>query len=131
MASALAAMFLAAMPAAAQQRNWRAASSAGSQRAFIDTASIARDGDKVRFMREIRMDEPRQFDSGQRYDRIGSLIEADCRARTLQSLEIYASLGEEVIVRGEGDREVDTVQAGSTADTDLRAACFDEWPRRP
>ncbi|HYD14691.1 MAG TPA: surface-adhesin E family protein [Allosphingosinicella sp.] len=126
-AACLAALLATALPASAQE-SWRPASRAGQQRAFIDTSSLRRTGDKVRFRREIRMGETRSFSDGTRYDRIGSFMEMDCRARTLQTLEAYAMLGAAVVVRQDGDGQIEPVRAGSTADADLRAACFNEWP---
>lgn len=117
-----------ALPAAAQQANWRRGSSAGGQSVLIDTTSIQRDGDKVRFMRELRLRETRQLEGGASYDRIGALMEADCRGRTLRALEIAAKMGETTVFSGEGDGEADPARPGSTADIDLRAVCFNEWP---
>ncbi len=115
-------------PASAQPQTWRQGSSSGGQAAFIDTASIERAGDKVRFWREVRTAQPALFESGERYDRIGSLLEVDCRARTLRNLRIYAKLGDTLIFESGEASELEAVEAGTTADTDLRAACFNEWP---
>lgn len=116
-------------PAAAQQApNWRAASSGNAQAAFIDTNSIVRSGDKVRIVREVRSREPMAFDDGTRFDSLGSLIEFDCRANTLRTIEVWVRLGSRELVRGPGDNQIDAVRPGTTAATDLRAACFDEWP---
>lgn len=124
----LAAAMLISFPATAQQQTWREASSSGDRTAFIDTASIQREGDKVRFWREVRSSAPMRFDSGESYDRLGAHMEVDCRARTLVNLEVYAKLGDQVIASGAGGGGVEAVAEGSTADTDLRAACFNEWP---
>lgn len=124
----LAAAMLAPLPAAAQQQTWRQASSSGDRTAYIDTASIQRDGDKVRFWREVRSPAPVRFDSGESFDRLGARMEVDCRARTLVNLEVYAKLGDQLVVSGAGDGTVEPIETGSTADTDLRAACFNEWP---
>lgn len=115
-------------PAFAQQPSWRAASRAGDQQAFIDTTSIRRTGDRVRFLREIRMSGIRQFQGGERYDRIGAVIEVDCQARTLVTISLYAKLGDATIASGDGDDEIEPVRPGTNADTDLRAACFNQWP---
>ena len=118
-----------ALPASAHQENWRPASSNGTAQAYIDTSSMRRDGDRVRFVREVRMGSVQQFEDGRRYDVLGALMEVDCRARTLRNLEGYARLGSETVATEFSDGNVDPVQPGSTADTDLRAACFNEWPR--
>lgn len=128
-AAVAAALVTLGFPASAQQQGWRPASSNGEQRAYIDTASIRRDGDLVRFTREIRMGRIHQFGSGARYDILGALMEVDCRARTLRSLEGYLKLGDAVVLREEGDGGMEPVRPGTTADTDLRAVCFDDWPR--
>lgn len=124
----LAALFALAIPASAQQQSWRPASRAGERQAFIDTSSIRRDGDRVRFVREIRGGEISQLQSGERFNVIGAVMEVDCRARTLRNLELYIRLDEAMVGRAEANGNVEPVQPGSTADTDLRAACFNEWP---
>lgn len=121
------AAILASLPATAQQQSWRQSSTSGEQTAYIDTATIRRDGDKVRFWREVRSAAPMTFETGERFDRLGAHMEVDCRARTLVNLEVYAKLGEEEIGRGPGDGAVEPIADGSTADTDLRAACFNQW----
>ncbi len=116
------------LPAAAQQASWRASSSSGDQSAFIDTASITRDGDRVRFLREVR-GTTRSFPDGRRYDRLGSRMEIDCRAGTARNLELYANLGETTVAREAVGDDAQTIQSGSTLDADRRAVCANEWPR--
>jgi hypothetical protein len=118
-----------AFPASAHQESWRPASSNGTAQAYIDASSMRRDGDRVRFVREVRMGSVQQFEDGRRYDVLGALMEVDCRARTLRNLEGYARLGNATVATEFSDGNAEPVQPGSTADTDFRAACFNEWPR--
>ncbi len=82
----------------------------------------------MRFWREVRSASPRTFQGGERYDRLGARVEVDCRARTMSSLEVYAKLGDRVIGGGAASGRVDPIEAGSTADSDMRAVCFNDWP---
>lgn len=118
---------MAATPAVAE--NWRASSSNGEAAAFIDTDSVRRDREKVTFWREVRWTQPRIVEGGVRFDRVATHYEADCRAMTLQSLRMRASFGAEVVLDHTERAEIEHTAPGSTAHTDLRAACFDEWPR--
>jgi len=127
-ASVLSILLLASIPpVAAQQRTWRSSSHQGGDRTFIDTSSIRRDGAKVRFLRELRFAEPQGVGSG--FDRLLSLIEVDCEARTIQTLERTVKLGEEVVASGSDYEDPQPVRRRTTADVDLRAVCFDDWPR--
>ena len=115
-----------AAPAAAQKA-WRHASSAGGQRAFIDTASIVRSGDKVEYWRELRASQPTVLSDGTRYDVIGTRIEIDCRAMTLRALENYASYEGSEIARFEREEAIEPIAAGTTAAVEARAVCDGEW----
>ena len=126
----LAALVIAsALPASAQSQTWRVASGSGDRTGYIDTASIRREGDKVRFWREVRFATPRTFESGERYDRLGAHMEFDCRARTRATLELYAKFGDGMVGSGSTTGPVEPITEGSTAHSELRAVCFNEWPR--
>lgn len=136
--SFIAALALPALPAGAQQPQegalpqggtWRQASGSGGQSGYIDTASMQRTGDRIRFWREIRTREPQNFRDGQSFDRLGASIEVDCRARTFRTIELYAKLGEQLVGRTDAeDREAREVPAGTTTEAEFRAVCFNEWP---
>ena len=117
---------LAAAPA--QAENWRASSSTAEAAAFIDTDSIRRDGDRVSFRREVRFNAARVLQGEHRFDRLRTLYEADCKAMTLQSVDISARLGAQVLFSAAERGDVETAKPGSTAEIDLRAACHDQWP---
>ena len=123
---ALLAAALAASPAAAE--NWRASSKTSEAAAFIDTDSIRRDGERVSFRREVRFAKPRVLQNEQRFDRLRTLYEADCKAMTLQSVDISARLGEQLLFSAAERGDVETAKPGSTAETDLKAACHNQWP---
>jgi hypothetical protein len=128
-ASALAlgiAVLAAAAPA--QAETWRSSSSGMGAVAYIDTDSIRRDGDRVSFWREVRWPEARTLDSGGRFDRIAARYEGDCRAMTLRPIEIRAKLAGEIVFSGDSTAEVETPPPGTNGHTDLRAACFGDWP---
>ncbi|HYG29296.1 MAG TPA: surface-adhesin E family protein [Allosphingosinicella sp.] len=116
----------AAVPA--QAENWRASSSDGNASAFIDADSIRRDGDQVSFRRELRWPEVRMLGNRLRYNRLLAHYEGDCRAMTLRSISIAAKLDDEVVLSGEGSGEIEQARPGSTAEVDMRSACFGEWP---
>ena len=120
-----------APPGAAAAENWRASSSDSQATAYIDVDSIRRDGDRVSFWRELRWPEARTLRDGTRYNRLGSLYEADCTAMTLRSITIRANLDERVILAGEGSLETEQARPGTTAAVDLRSVCFGEWPTTP
>lgn len=125
MAAATAA--LAPLSAAAAE-NWRASSTDAVATAYIDIDSIRRDGARVSFWRELRWPQVRTLGTGLRYNRLGSLYEADCEAMTLRSITVRANLDENVVLSGEGSRETEQARPGTTAETDLRSVCFGEWP---
>lgn len=129
--SLLIVLLAAPLPAMAQDSTWRPSSSSGGRFAMIDTASIVRDGARVRAVREVRTLEPQTFETGARYDRLGALMEFDCAARTARTIRVYARLGDEVIGEDDVEDAVAPVVPGSTADADLRAVCFNEWPTDP
>ena len=114
--------------AAAPAESWRAGSSGLGATAYIDTDSIRREGDLVHFRREVRWPEVRSFGDGTRYDRLLSHYQGDCRAMTLRSLAIRVKLGDSVVLSVDEADEIETASPGSTAEVDLRAACFGEWP---
>jgi len=120
------AILAAAGPAGAE--TWRSASSGLGATAYIDTDSIRRDGDRISFWRELRWREVRALDSGRRFDRLAALYEGDCRAMTLRPIEIRARLGETVVLSGRSGGEVENPPPGTNGHTDLRAACFGDWP---
>jgi hypothetical protein len=119
-----------AAAAPAQAENWRASSSDGTVAAFIDTDTIRRDGDRVSFRRELRWPEVRMLGSRLRYNRLLALYEGDCRAMTLRSISVSAKLDDVVVLSGEGSGEIEQARRGTTAEVDLRSACFGEWPER-
>lgn len=127
---ALAALTAAATPAAAQHPDWRNMRSPGED-AWIDAASIVRDGDRVRYWRESRNAVPTQGGPGGPYDRSGARMEVNCRARTIHTLEMYTKLGARTNcsspATGEGLRPAPI--RGSSAEADLRAVCLNQWPR--
>lgn len=124
------AMAVALPPGGAEAANWRASSGDSQARAYIDTDSIRREGERVSFWRELRWPEVRTLGDGTRYNRLGSLYEADCAAMTLRSITVRANLDENVVLSGEGSRELEQARPGTTAETDLRSVCFGEWPER-
>ena len=112
----------------AQSENWRVSSSGNGAVAYIDTDSIQPKGDRVRFWRELRWPEPQLMPSGTSYDRLAGLFEADCRARTLRSLRNRLRLGTRVVFDAKDRNDApDVMKPGSNGETDLRAACFNEW----
>lgn len=123
---AVAVAALAAAPAAAE--SWRLSSGDGEARAYIDTDSLRREGDRVTFWREVRWPEVRSLDSGLRFDRIAALYEGDCRAMTLRSLRISARLQAAEVYAAEDEGETEPALPGSNAEGDLRSACFGDWP---
>ena len=112
----------------AQAENWRASSKTDAAAAFIDTSAIRRDGDRVTFRREVRFAEPRVLQGDVRFDRLRTLYEGDCKAMTLQSLDISARLGETILLSSAERGELETAKPGTTAETDLKAACHGQWP---
>ena len=119
---------LAAAPAAAE--NWRASSKTGDAAAYIDTDSIRRTGDRVTFVRELRFEAPRPLGENLKFDRLQALYDGDCKAMTLQSIELRAKLADTIVLSAAERGKVDSAKPGSTAETDLKAACFDQWPAR-
>jgi hypothetical protein len=111
-----------------QAETWRASSANDGARGYIDTDSIVREGERVRFWREVRWPKPRTLDDGIVFDRLAALYEADCGGNTLRTLRIRAGLGERTWSEGQADGTTETVQPGSTGYIDLRSACFGEWP---
>lgn len=120
--------FALAGTAAAQPQNWRASSASDEAQGYIDTDSIDREGDRVRFWREIRFGQVQSTDSGERFDRIAAHYEGDCRLKTLRSMTLRVRLGGRLVFEGEDTGETEAVSPGSAGDADLRAACFNEWP---
>jgi hypothetical protein len=118
---------LAASPALAE--NWRASSNAQGIVAYIDLDSTKRKGDRVTFWRELRFPEVRSLSFNVRYDRMAALYEADCKAMSFRSMKLRVSLGGEVVFKHEGKDEPEVAQPGSTAETDLRSVCLNDWPK--
>ena len=126
--AAFAGLALPLAPLAAQDDAWRQASRTGDQTAFVDMSSTVRDGDKVRFWREIRSAEPRTLEGGdERYDKLGSLIEADCQRMEFRTLELYIKLGDEEVARGTPEAKLEIAKPGSTVETDIKTACSSGW----
>lgn len=120
---------LAPGPALAQpEPTWRQASGGDGLTAYLNTSSISRTGDKAQVWRELRSVQPRPLGTDGQYDTIGSLIEFDCRGKTLRTLRVYVKLGGRTIVEGPEEGGVEPIAHGSTAETDFRAVCFNEWP---
>ena len=115
-------------PSLAQGENWRSSSAAMGGVAYIDTASIRRNGNEVHFWREVRWPEVQTLAGGERYDRIRALYHGSCTAMTLRSLHVIARLQDRIVISGPDRGAVENASAGSTAASDLRAACFQEWP---
>jgi len=118
---------VAASPASAE--TWRRSSDGQGIVAYIDVDSIKRKGERVTFWRELRFPEVRSLNFNVRYDKMAALYEADCKARTLRSLKIRVRLGEEVVFRSDSKDSPQAALPGSTAETDLRSACHDDWPK--
>lgn len=114
---------------AAQAESWRASSTAMGATAYIDTDSIRREGDQVRYWREIRWPGVRTLETGTRYDRLMNLNQANCATKKVRSLEVRLKLGDKVVVSDFTPGEVEAVKPGTTLETDLRAVCSGEWPK--
>ena len=112
----------------ALSETWRKSSSADDVAGYVDTDSIRRKGDETRFWRELRWPEPRSLKSGLVYDRMAALYVADCRAMTFRSLRMRIKLGDRVLFAAKDDEAVQAVLPGTVAYSDLRSACFDNWP---
>lgn len=119
-------MFLAGASAFAE--TWRPSSKSGFGSAFIETDSIKREGAKVTFWREVRFAGPRTLKDGTQIDRIATYHEGNCSAMTLQSLRLRPALVTKVLGDFTADGRVEWAKPGSTAETDLRAVCLDQWP---
>lgn len=121
--------FLLAMASApASAENWRASGSSDGAIGYIDTDSVKRNGDRIRFWTEIRLPEPHSAPSGERFDRMGALVEIDCRARTYRNLKGRANLGDRLIYQGKVANDApDTVRPGTNIHAQMRAVCFDDW----
>ena len=128
MKSRLVTLSLAALATPAFAETWRASSASDEAAAFIDVDSIQRDGNRVTFWREVRWATVQNLSDGIRFDRIANLYEADCEAMRFRSIQVQARLEAEVILAGEEEGETEEAQPGSTAEVDLKAACFDTWP---
>ena len=66
----------------ALSENWRATGSSDGAVGYVDTDSVERKGDRIRFWTEIRLPEPKSTPTGHRFDRMAALVEIDCRATT-------------------------------------------------
>ena len=116
---------VASVPASSE--TWRESGSTGGAIGYIDTDSLKRDGDKIRFWTEIRLPEPKSAPTGERFDRMGALVEIDCRAMTYRNLRNRAGLGDRLIYEGKVKEAPDTVTPGTNIHAQLRAVCFDDW----
>jgi hypothetical protein len=121
-------LLLAMVGSPAQSETWREVSKVGDTSGYIDTESIKRDGDKVRFRLDMRLFLPEGTRSGHRYDRIASTVEIDCREKTYRILRIGAKLGDRSVFGGKSpDKSVNPIRPGTTVDDEMRAVCSDEW----
>jgi hypothetical protein len=119
---------LALASAPASSENWRKSGSTGGAIGYIDTDSLKRDGDKIRFWTEVRLPEPQSAPSGERFDRMAALVEIDCRAKTYRNLKSRANLGDRLIHQGKVPKGApDPVRPGTNIHVQLRAVCFDDW----
>jgi hypothetical protein len=131
-AEALAAALLLAAPADAQpapapQPNWRVSARDSDFSDVIDTASIRRDGDKVRFTYESRFASPRVND-GTTFDTLGVTEEMDCRARTTRLVELYFVLAGRELRRAQSNgADVMAVEPGTLLDAHYQAVCLNRW----
>lgn len=115
--------------APALSQTWRQVSKVGQVLGYIDTDSLKRDGDKVRFRMEVRFPITQGTPAGRRYDRIASLVEIDCRVKTYRLLRIGAKVGEISVFGGKSpDRSANPIRPGTAADDEMRAVCSDQWP---
>jgi hypothetical protein len=112
----------------ALSENWRLVSKVADIPGYIDTDSLKRDGDKIRFRLEMRFPETQGTPAGRRYDRIASTVEIDCRAKTYRILRIGAKVGEISVFGGKSpDKSVNPVRPGTAVDDEMRAVCSDDW----
>lgn len=120
-----AAAFLAA-PAAAQAEDWRVASADQQSVQYIDANTIERTGDRIRFTREIRFDEP-QFVQGFRFDRVIQLAEVSCAERLLYPLRTTAWLDDSQ-AHSEGPWEdAEAMEPGTNLGGTHDAVCSGRW----
>jgi hypothetical protein len=123
------ALLLAMVSSPASSENWRQLSGGGDAVGYIDTDAIKRNGDKVRFWREVRFPEPQTAPTGHRFDRMAALIEVSCRAKTFRYFRQRAKLGDRLIYDGKDPNDsAHAIRPGSTVDVELRAVCFNDWP---
>jgi hypothetical protein len=47
---------------------------------------------------------------------------------TLRAIRMRASLGATLLASGDTDEPAQNAAPGTTAETDLRSACFNDWP---
>jgi hypothetical protein len=121
-------LLLTAASAPALSENWRATGSTGGAVGYVDTDSVKRQGDEVRFWTEIRYSEPQSLPAGKLFDRMAALVEIDCRAKTYRSVRIRANLGGRLVHQGKipNDRP-DPVRPGTNIDAQMRAVCLGDW----
>lgn len=119
---------LAVASSPALSENWRATGSTDGAVGYIDTDSVKRKGDTIRFWTEIRLPEPKSVPTGERFDRMGALVEIDCRAKTYRNLRNRANLGDRLIHQGKVPNDSpDPVRPGTNIYAQMRAVCLDEW----
>ncbi len=112
----------------ALSEKWREVAKKDGVAGYIDTDAIKRDGDKIRYWLELRLPEPQTAPTGERFDRLATMVEINCRTKSYLSLKNRANLGNRLIYQGKTPfAEVRTVQPGTPADAELRAVCFNDW----
>lgn len=121
-------LLLAMVNSPALSENWREVTKVGEVPGYIDTDSIKREGDKVRFRLEMHLPQPQSARTGHRFDRITSMVEIDCRGKTYRVLRIGAKLGDLSVFGGKSpDKSVQPARPGTAVDDEMRAVCFGEW----
>ena len=121
-------LLLALASSPALSETWRKSSSTGGGAGYIDTDAIERDGDNIRFWTEIRFPEAQAAPTGHRFDRMGALVEIDCREKTYRTLRNRANLGDRLIYQGKVPKDApNPIRPGTNVDAQLRAVCFNDW----
>ena len=117
---------LLALPAGASAENWRVASADEQSVQYIDADTIDRSGERIRFIREIRLDRP-QFVEGFRFDRVIQLAEVSCSQRLLYPLSTTAWLDDrQVHSEGPWD-DAEAMRPGTNLGGTHDAVCSNRW----
>ena len=128
---AAAALACGVVPAAAEAQTWRQAARGDSGTEYIDTDSIVRSGETVRYSRETRLFRPDRVSSGIRYDTLAVDYRADCTRRTHNALRTTARLKGVTIIsftaEEAGGEDEQKALPGSVAEGVLNAVCDGEW----